>query len=234
VTEHGWHEAVTTSTPRRHRSGARVDLQLHPQTQTQGMSLRSRNISYAPSTTQHRGRPSDGSGNRTGQRASVTARRSIFCPSGHIARRDNRGAAAVEFALVMLPLLYLIFGIVQYGMYFYATQTGTSAVGEAVRRLTVGSCQDSSQLEQFLASRLGAASTDSATDLDTTVTYMDGSSPPAPTSAPGVVGGSVTLTLSFDALNMHFPFIPLPNNGQVTRSEFGRVEDTTSLTNGCV
>ena len=134
----------------------------------------------------------------------------------------------------MLPLLYLVFGTIQYGMYFYATQTGTSAVGEAVRRLTVGNCQDSTQLKQFLASRLGAASSDSASDLSTTVTYMDGSSPPASTPAPGVVGGSVTLTLTFDAVNMHFPFIPLPNGGTVTRSEFGRVEDTTSLSNGCV
>jgi Flp pilus assembly protein TadG len=150
------------------------------------------------------------------------------------ARRDDRGAAAVEFALVMLPLLYLIFGIIQYGMYFYATQSGTSAVGEAVRRLTVGNCQDSTELRQFLASRLGVASTDSATNLSTTVTYMDGSSPPVPTPRPGVVGGSVTLTLTFDALNMHFPLIPLPDGGTVTRSEFGRVEDTTSLANGCV
>jgi len=147
--------------------------------------------------------------------------------------RDSHGAAAVEFALVMLPLLYLILGIIQYGMYFYATQAGTSAVGETVRRLTVGNCQDSTQLKQFLAARLGAASADSATDLSTTVTYMNGSSPPAPTPAPGVVGGSVTLALTFDAVNMHLPLIPLPNGGKVTRSEFGRVEDTVSQSNGC-
>jgi Flp pilus assembly protein TadG len=148
--------------------------------------------------------------------------------------RNDRGASAVEFALVMLPLLYLVFGIVQYGMYFYATQAGTSAVGEAVRRLTVGNCQDSTQLKQFLADRLGAASTDSATDLSPTVVYKDASSPPAPVSQPGVVGGSVTVTLTFNAVNMHFPFIPLPDGGKVTRSEFGRVEDTASLSNGCV
>ena len=133
----------------------------------------------------------------------------------------------------MMPLLYLVFGVIQYGMYFYATQTGTSAVGEAVRRLTVGNCQDPNELRQFLASRLGAASTDNAADLAVTVTYRDQSSPPASVPAPGVVGGSVTVTLGFDALSMHFPFIPLPDDGRVTRSEFGRVEDTASLTNGC-
>lgn len=153
--------------------------------------------------------------------------------TGPRARRCDRGAAAVELALVMLPLLYLVFGIVQYGLYFYATQAGTSAVGEAVRRLTVGDCQDTNQLEQFLASRLGAATTDQAADLQTTRAYSDQSSPPASIPAPGVVGGSVTLTVTFQAVDMHFPFIPLPDGGKVTRTEFGRVEDTAALTNGC-
>ena len=147
--------------------------------------------------------------------------------------RTDSGASAVEFALIMLPLLYLVFGIIQYGMYFYAMQTGTSAVGEAARRLTVGNCQDSTQLKQFLADRLGAASENSATDLHPVVTYKNGASPPADTSAPGVVGGSVTVTLTFRTYNFNFPFVPLPHGGDVTRTVFGRVEDTTSLTNGC-
>ncbi len=134
----------------------------------------------------------------------------------------------------MLPMLYLIFGTIQYGMYFYATQSGTAAVGEAVRRLTVGNCQDPIQLKEFLDVRLGASTTDSATDLVTTVTYKDGSSPAVAIPAPGVVGGSVTVTVTFHAVNMNFPFIPLPDKGKVTQTEFGRVEDTTSLTNGCV
>jgi len=57
--------------------------------------------------------------------------------------RDTRGAAAVEFAFVMLPMLYLVFGVIQYGLYFYARESGTQAVGDAVRRLSVGDCQDS-------------------------------------------------------------------------------------------
>lgn len=149
-------------------------------------------------------------------------------------KRDASGASAVEFALIMLPLLYLVFGIIQYGLYFYAMQSGTSAVGEAVRRLTVGNCQDSTQLKEFLAGRLGGSSPDGASDLAPVVTYKTADSPPAATSAPGVVGGSVTVTLTFRAYNLHFPFIPLPNDGNVTREIFGRVEDTTSLADGCV
>jgi Flp pilus assembly protein TadG len=151
-----------------------------------------------------------------------------------IRARSERGVAAVEFALIMLPLLYLVFGVIQYGLYFYGMQTGTSAVGEAVRRLSVGNCQSTGELKQFLADRLGAASNDSATTLNPIVTYKTAASPPVDTPVPGIVGGSVTLKVTFHTINLNFPFIPIPNDGQVTREIFGRVEDTTSLTNGCV
>jgi hypothetical protein len=46
---------------------------------------------------------------------------------------DQRGAAAVEFALVM-PLLFLIlFGTIQYGLYFFDTQGTRNGVREAAR-----------------------------------------------------------------------------------------------------
>lgn len=153
---------------------------------------------------------------------------------GMVHARSERGATAVEFALIMLPLLYLVFGVIQYGIYFYGMQTGTSAVGEAVRRLTVGNCQDSTQLKQFLADRLGAASSDSATTLAPVVTYKTATSPATAMPAPGVVGGSVTLKLTFQTIDLNFPFVPVPNDGKVTREIFGRVEDTSPLTNGCV
>ena len=62
-------------------------------------------------------------------------------------RRDERGASAVEFGLVLIPMLYLIFGVIQYGWYFYAMQAGSSAVGDAARRIAVGNCQTTSQVQ---------------------------------------------------------------------------------------
>ena len=145
--------------------------------------------------------------------------------------REQGGAAAVEFALVMLPLIYIVFGIIQYGLYFYASQAGTNATSDAVRRLTVGDCNDATQLKNFLAARLGSSSTTPASSLTTTVSFKkaDGTS----ASSPGVVGGSVQLTVVFSPVKMNFPFIPLPNGGNVTRTVFGRVEDTAATTGGC-
>ena len=46
--------------------------------------------------------------------------------------RSEDGASAVEFALVMVPLLTLVFGILQYGLYFWSMQGGADTAGAAV------------------------------------------------------------------------------------------------------
>lgn len=147
-------------------------------------------------------------------------------------RRDDQGAAAVEFALVMLPLLYLVFGIIQFGFYFWASNSGQSATAEAVRRLTVGDCTTTTELETFLKNKMGSATTTAAADLNPTVVFKkaDGSNGQA-------VGGSVTLTVTYKAIDMNLPFIPMPENSAgdvvVTREVFARVEDTVPMAGGC-
>ena len=147
-------------------------------------------------------------------------------------RRDEGGAAAVEFALVLIPLLYLVFGLVQYGWYFYAMQSGSSAVGDAARRIAVGNCQTVGEVQTLIHDHLGAATTaSSASQIVTTITYTkaDGSS----ASAPGEIGGSVTVSAKFPTLNMHFPFIPVPDDGNVTRTNVTRIEDLDSSQGTC-
>lgn len=47
---------------------------------------------------------------------------------------DNQsGAAAVEFALVLLPLMALIFGVLEFGLYLFNQQVITNASREAAR-----------------------------------------------------------------------------------------------------
>ena len=55
---------------------------------------------------------------------------------GH--RRDDDGAAAVEFALVLPILVLLLFGIIQFGIVYDAQLTITHAAREGVRRAAVG------------------------------------------------------------------------------------------------
>lgn len=45
--------------------------------------------------------------------------------------QDDRGAAAVEFALVAMPLLLILFGIIQYGFLFYQIQGAAAASKDA-------------------------------------------------------------------------------------------------------
>jgi Flp pilus assembly protein TadG len=149
------------------------------------------------------------------------------------ARRDEGGAAAVEFALIMLPLLYLVFGLIQYGWYFYAMQSGSSAVGDAARRVAVGNCQTTAQVQQLIFDHLGSATTASnSTGVSTTVTYVkaDGSGPAA---SPGEIGGAGTITATFPTLNMQFPLIPVPNGGTITRTNVTRIEDLASTQGTC-
>ncbi|WP_340539410.1 TadE/TadG family type IV pilus assembly protein [Nocardioides sp. GXZ039] len=52
-------------------------------------------------------------------------------------RREDRGAAAVEFAIVVIPLLYLVFGIINYGYMLAFRQSVSQAAAEGARAAAV-------------------------------------------------------------------------------------------------
>ena len=146
-------------------------------------------------------------------------------------RREDRGAAAVEFALVLPFLLLIVFALIQYGLYFYAAQTGSNTVNAAARQLSVGNCQTSGSLQTFVDNRLGAASTANATIVPV-FKDVDGSDPDAMPHAANVeVGGTVKLTIEFQSIDLNFPFVPFLDNAVVYREVVARVEDTTD--EGC-
>lgn len=58
------------------------------------------------------------------------------------ARGGDRGAAAVEFALVVPILVLLLFGIIDYGLYFANALGVRSGVSEAGRQIIVGNLSD--------------------------------------------------------------------------------------------
>ena len=55
----------------------------------------------------------------------------------HRRRRRDRGAAAVEFALVSPLLLGMLFGVIDYGLYFADVVTVQQGVGDAARAATI-------------------------------------------------------------------------------------------------
>jgi Flp pilus assembly protein TadG len=69
------------------------------------------------------------------------------------ARRDD-GSAAVEFALVIMPFLALMFAIIQTALVFFAQQTLESVAANAARQILTGQAQaqnyNQSQFQTFV------------------------------------------------------------------------------------
>jgi Flp pilus assembly pilin Flp len=125
-----------------------------------------------------------------------------------MARRDQQGAAAVEFALLLPLLVLLLFGMIEFGLAFNSRIQATNAAREAARRAVVG-IDDWSDLGgglpfwQVVRQEAGVGS------ITNCVLSTD---PPIP-----VVGG--TLTVSFDyPLNLRIPFMPNPPSWQTGRA----------------
>ena len=131
---------------------------------------------------------------------------------------------------MLLPLLFLVLGIIQYGVYFWSMNSGSNAVGDEVRRMAVGDCQTDLERKHFLSVRLGSATTSAESAITTTVVYYDLNGNEATTP---VIGGTVRLTGTYDAPNFRFPLIPVPSGGQISRTFDARVEDLDAITGGC-
>lgn len=123
----------------------------------------------------------------------------------------ERGAAAVEFALIAIPLLTLMVGIIQIAVFFWAFQAGSFAAGEGARRYSVDPC---GSYADVVRTRLGAASTDaSAATVGVTRTGT-------------AVGETVTVTVTYGVARFATGLIPgLPST--LTKSATARIEDVT-------
>ncbi|NUS52903.1 MAG: hypothetical protein HOQ22_17915 [Nocardioidaceae bacterium] len=137
-------------------------------------------------------------------------------------RRGESGAAAVEFALVLPFLLLLLFGLIQYGLYFWAIQGGSNAAREGARRAAVGSPAACADFQTYVKNRMGTIGDPSTAAI--TRTYKDGTTDAAKTASTVVVGDVVTVTVRFQSIDMHLPLLPFPSNGIVTQRAEARVE----------
>lgn len=145
-------------------------------------------------------------------------------------RRDDRGASAVEFAFVLIPLLVIVFGLIQYGMYLWAAQAGSNTANAAARQVSVGNCNTDTKLKTFVSSRLGSATSGTVT-VSRTYRSVAGAVLADQTPANAAVGGTVEVKIEFPTMNLNFPFVPFMSNPKVVRQVMARVEDTTE--EGC-
>jgi hypothetical protein len=128
-------------------------------------------------------------------------------------RSDQDGASAVEFALIVPIFAAIVFGIIEFGWYFWTAETTSSAAREAARRVVVGDCWDQDQLMDFAGGQ--------ALQL-----IEDGTQPPPLSADPATlnVGDPITVTLESKSSIINFFDFVIP--ARVTREYEARMEDT--------
>lgn len=116
----------------------------------------------------------------------------------------DRGAAAVEFALVALPLFLILFGIIQYGFLFYELQGAAATSKDAAKWASEGMAD---------CAEWGARTTDLAAGYGVTANLSptfeaeyDLQASPGPT---------VTVKVGFTPLRF-VPLVPIPD--QIVRT----------------
>lgn len=135
-------------------------------------------------------------------------------------RRDDSGAAAVEFALILPIVLTILFGILQYGLYFNDALGASQGTRAAVRQGIVASSESgvtsTTQLKEMTKDSIGAL---------TGPTYVK-VIPPDPWSR----GEPLTVCAMVQSNALHF--LPLPNDGWIKQHIQMSVEQDSSTSLG--
>ncbi len=141
-------------------------------------------------------------------------------------RRDTEGAAAVEFALVMLPVIVLLFGLVQYAFYFWAMQGGSDIARSAARLSSVGRPATCAEFRTEVSGQVNDL-------VGTGGTAVIQRAYNQQTPAEVTVGDTVEVMVRFRSPDMKFPFIPFINDGLVTARAESRVDFVPSQPESC-
>ena len=131
-------------------------------------------------------------------------------------KTDERGAAAVEFALISTVMLYLIIATMQYAIFFWSFQSGANAAREGARRYAVDPC--GSGQAAVVQNRLGSAASNTAT---VTATFAKDSGNVGAGRQPG---DKVTVTITYKPQKLAGGLVPMP--ASITKTSIARVEDT--------
>lgn len=129
-------------------------------------------------------------------------------------KRDEDGAAAVEFALVVIPLVLILFGIISYAYMFSVRQALTQAAAEGARAAAVAQTNPSGAALAAVNKALEGNGRLSCGSNGLTCTA--GTPQPCREGAQCV---TVTVSLNYNTFNpFDFPLIPMPNTLSFTSS----------------
>lgn len=117
--------------------------------------------------------------------------------------RDEGGATAVEFALVLAPFLLLFFGLLELGLVYLATVTLENAVIDSSRQIRTGQVQvagtSASAFKTLTCSNMpwlaSACSTALRVDVRTVSTFASASNLTTPTTTCWDPGGPASLVV---------------------------------------
>lgn len=126
----------------------------------------------------------------------------------------------------MIPLVVLVFGLVQYALYFWAMQGGSDVARSAARTASVGTPADCASFRSGVASQINKLTGSGAT-ATIKRTYQQQS----PSEV--AVGDTVTVSVQFKSVDLHFPFIPFIHDGLVNSSAESRVDFVPSQPESC-
>lgn len=134
-------------------------------------------------------------------------------------RNHERGAAAVEFALVSLVLITLVGVVFQFAIYLWAFQAAANGAREGARAWAVNPC-GTTNAAKVITAVTPAARTSSVT---ATPAFTKGSGNTATGREPG---DSVTVTVKMKAKALGFNLVPGWNyDRDITKTATARVED---------
>ncbi len=150
-------------------------------------------------------------------------------------RRDPSGAMAVEFAIVIAPLLFMLFSIIELALVFMVTSTLDNATSDTARTIRTGAVQtaggsSATTLRNTICTKLGWLANQCQANLSVDVrTYTQFANPSQPnpinngsfdstqlTYAPGVQG-DIVLVRAFYRWKLITPFL----NGGLQRLNNG-------------
>ena len=133
-------------------------------------------------------------------------------------RQSERGAVAVEFALIFPLVFAVMFGIIQYGLYFWGRSTAAASARESARQMAVGTNWTCSQAEAVNKANSAVR------NVVITYRYLNATNT-------AKVGDLVEVTVTAKTLAPNL--LPVPSGGSISEVATARVENIPTSALDC-